>query len=70
MVGRPSDAGERILAFLRAWEPPYAPSYREIAAGVGVSSTSVVGYHLRRLEKRGLIERVAGVARSISVVDE
>lgn len=36
----------------------YCPSIREIQVEAGISSTSVVEYNLRRLEKLGLIERL------------
>ncbi|MFI0742421.1 LexA family protein [Streptomyces sp. NPDC021100] len=34
-----------------------APTIREIADQVGLSSTGTVAYHLDRLEERGLISR-------------
>lgn len=42
-----------------------APTVREIARAVGASSTSVVDYHLRRLERDGEVTRVFGMARGI-----
>ncbi|MCX4648163.1 MULTISPECIES: hypothetical protein [unclassified Streptomyces] len=36
----------------RAWQ---APSVRELGATVGLTSTSRVAYHLRRLRDRGLV---------------
>jgi SOS-response transcriptional repressor LexA len=33
-----------------------APSYREIGNHVGISSTSVVNYHVTRLEKKGKVK--------------
>ena len=42
----------------------YSPSVRDIAEELE-TSTSVVQYHLNRLEEKGWIERDEGVARSI-----
>ncbi len=44
------------------------PSYREIARATGIPSTSVVAYHLRQMEKIGLIERAPYAVRSIRLV--
>ncbi|MEO3751848.1 winged helix-turn-helix transcriptional regulator [Streptomyces sp. B6B3] len=38
-------------------EHGYAPTVREIAHAVGLSSASTVLYHLRRLERQGIIRR-------------
>lgn len=43
-----------------------APSLRELSETCQISSTSVIKYHLRRLERAGLIEMGSG-ARSIRV---
>lgn len=53
---------ERQRGILRhIWESiserGYPPSIREIGRAAGISSTSVVNYHLERLEEEGLIER-------------
>jgi repressor LexA len=53
---------ERQRGILRhIWESiserGYPPSIREIGRAAGISSTSVVNYHLERLEDEGLIER-------------
>lgn len=44
-----------------------APSVREIAAAVGLKSTSTVQYHLDALEKKGYIERDPNLKRTIRV---
>lgn len=46
----------------------YAPSIREIMELAGISTTSVVAYHLSRLEAAGVIERALGAARAMRVV--
>lgn len=50
---------QRILAVVNeAWRSQYeSPTYREIMAATGISSTSQVGYHLDKLEYYGMIVR-------------
>jgi repressor LexA len=45
----------------------YSPSIREIAKKLRFKSTKAVKVHLDALAKQGLIERIAGQARSISI---
>lgn len=45
----------------------YAPSIREIAKKLKFKSTKAVKVHLDTLAKQGLIDRIAGQARSISI---
>jgi repressor LexA len=49
----------RILRFIRSYAAVNgeAPSLREIAAGVGLSSPSSVLYQLKRLEVLGAVKR-------------
>lgn len=44
-----------------------APSVREIAAAVGLKSTSTVQYHLDALEEAGYIERSSQLKRTIRI---
>lgn len=55
-----------ILGFWRDYvrRNGYAPTYREIAMGVDLASTSSVSYQVQQLEKMGLISREAGRARA------
>ena len=46
----------------------YPPSVREIGEGCDISSTGVVEYHLKKLEKEGRIRRTPLIARSIVIV--
>ena len=48
---------EQVLNFIREFsaENGYAPSIREICAGVGLRSTASVNYHLKNLQQRGLL---------------
>lgn len=65
------DRTERVEKFVRDFlaERGYAPSYLEIGRACGISTTSVVAYHLGKLERKGIIKRSPGVARSIVVID-
>lgn len=67
----------RMLEFIDGWfvRRGRAPSAREISRGLGLKSSSGVQYHLRTLERRGLIVRAASrgqiriVWRSVQLVD-
>jgi repressor LexA len=54
---------EYIASSLRA--SGYPPSVREIAAAVGLASTSAVHHHLSALEREGLLERDATQSRAL-----
>lgn len=58
---------QRIIEYIATTvrESGYPPSVREIAAGVGLASTSAVHHHLSGLEKEGLLERDATQSRAI-----
>jgi len=43
------------------------PSRRDIRAGVGLSSTSTVAFHLSKLAQMGRIQLVPGAARGIVI---
>ena len=43
----------------------YPPTIREIGEDVGISSTSVVNYHLNKLKDKGLLERSDQVSRGL-----
>ena len=56
---------EAILEFTRDFleEHQFPPTVRDIQAGCGISSTSVVDYNLRILQKEGYLRRFAEVSR-------
>ncbi len=54
-----------ILQFME--ERGYPPTIRDIQSGCGISSTSVVDYHLKVLEKEGHIRRDPEVSRGIEL---
>lgn len=66
---RTSDKADRILEFVTEfiYENGYAPSVREIGAGVGLRSTASVTYHLQALQERGLLQCVGGKGRKRSI---
>jgi len=57
----------KILDFINEFteDRGYAPSIRDIVRGCGISSTSVVDYNLRILEREGHLKRDAEVSRGI-----
>ena len=59
-----------ILDFIRDYhaDRSYMPSIREIQIGCGISSTSVVDYNLRLLERDGHIRRSPDISRAIELV--
>ena len=50
-------------------EKGYSPSYREIQAGLGLSSVSAVAEHIDNLVQKGVLRKVPGAARSLEVLD-
>jgi len=59
-----------IIDFIRQFleEMGYPPTIRDIVNGCGISSTSVVDYHLNILEKKGYIRRHREVSRGIELL--
>lgn len=66
-----SSKQKRILEFLRRFleEKDYPPTIRDILKGCRISSTSVVDYNLKILEKEGYIRRDREVSRGIELLD-
>jgi len=58
---------EEILRFIQEFGR-YAPSMREIAGAVGLTSTSAVSYQLSSLQDKGYLRRVPGRPRTVEVV--
>lgn len=61
---------EAILQFIGRFlqENGYPPSIRDIGKAVGISSTSVVNYNLKILEREGYISRDPEVSRGLRLV--
>lgn len=64
-----SERQQRILDFIDRFQQHhgYPPTIREIGQEVGISSTSVVDYNLRVLERRGLLHRDPDISRGIEL---
>ena len=62
---------QALLDFLEDFteEKGYSPSYREIQAGLGLSSVSAVAEHIDNMVSKGILRKVPGAARSLEVLD-
>jgi len=62
---------ERIINFVIEFlnDKGYPPTIRDIAAGCGISSTSVVAYNLNKLEQAGYIRRHSDISRGIKFLN-
>ena len=61
---------KEIIDFLESFvsRNGYAPSFEEIARGMGLKSLATVHKHITNLEKKGLLDRVHNRSRSIEVL--
>ncbi|MBQ3309123.1 hypothetical protein IJG78_00410 [Candidatus Saccharibacteria bacterium] len=50
-------------------EHGFSPSYRDICAGLGLSSVSAVAEHVDNLVRLGALRKAPGAARSLEVID-
>lgn len=66
----PSEGASAMLEFVRAYvkEKRYAPTAREIQAGLGLASLATVHRRLRALQRAGLIDWPPGMHRGIRVM--
>ena len=60
-----------LLDFLQDFteENGYSPSYREIMAGLGLSSVSAVAEHIDNLVAKRVLRKVPGAARSLEILN-
>ena len=65
-----SSKQQHIIDFIRRFwvDKGYPPTIRDIVSGCGISSTSVVVYHLDILKKEGYIHRHPEVSRGIELL--
>ena len=72
MMDKISPKRKRILNFITGFvrEKGYSPSVRDIVKGCGISSSSVVQYHLNQLENLGFIHRNREISRSITLAEK
>jgi SOS-response transcriptional repressor LexA len=61
---------QQILDFIREYhlDRSYMPSVREIQMACGLSSTSVVDYNIRILEREGYLRRSPDISRGLELV--
>lgn len=61
---------QQIVDFVHHfWEERgYPPTIRDIVSGCGISSTSVVDYNLKSLERQGYFRRHSGISRGIELL--
>ena len=61
---------QEILDFVHEYhlDRSYMPSVREIQAACDISSTSVVDYNLRILEREGFVRRSPDISRGLELV--
>lgn len=69
--GKLSDRQRKMLDFIGNFsrERGYPPTIRQIGENVGISSTSVVNYNLKKLEKDGHITRDLKVSRGVRLAE-
>ncbi len=62
---------QALLDYLQDFdeENGYSPSYREIQAGLGLSSVSAVAEHIDNLVEKGVLKKVPGAARSLEILN-
>ena len=60
-----------VLEFLEDFTEAqgYSPSYREIMAGLGLTSVSAVAEHVDNLVEKGVLRKAPGAARSLEILD-
>ncbi len=65
-----SSRQQQIIEFIRRFlaDRHYPPTIRDIVAGCGISSTSVVEYNLKILDREGYIRRHPEVSRGIELL--
>ncbi len=66
-----SEREQRILDYMREYVAKwgYPPTVRDIAAALGIKSTSTVHKGIASLERAGLIKKQAGKRRAMDIVD-
>ncbi len=68
LTKRQREVFEYINKFIQGHR--YSPSLREIAQGTGISSLATIHKHLRNLEGKGVIRRIANRGRALEITPE
>lgn len=70
--GKLSERQREMLTFIGKFthDRGYPPTIREIGEAADISSTSVVSYNLKKLEKEGYINRDLQVSRGVRLVEQ
>ena len=60
-----------VLDFIQDFteEKGCSPTYREIMAGLNLSSVSAVAEHIDNLVEKGVLRKVPGAARTLEILD-
>lgn len=66
MTKRQQDIYDYIRTFIT--ENHYSPSIREIAAAVGIKSSSTVHAHLEKMRVKGYIKFINSTSRTLQIV--
>lgn len=71
MTEQGKEKRELILEFIRTYQGKYnrSPSFLEIARATGISSKSVVVYHLEKMRDDGIVTWEPKLARTIKIID-
>jgi repressor LexA len=61
-----------VLNFIETFseEKGWAPSFQEIADGLGLKSLATVHKHITNLQDRGVLKRSAHTSRSVEILEE
>ena len=69
VIGQMSEPQQKILAFITTYveQNNVPPTIREIQYGTGISSTSMVSYHLKALERGQFLNRYERRSRGLVI---
>ncbi|HEY3289657.1 MAG TPA: repressor LexA, partial [Anaerolineae bacterium] len=68
-MGQLSEPQQKILTYITRYveQNSVPPTIREIQSGTGISSTSMVSYHLKALEKAQVLNRYERRSRGLVI---
>jgi repressor LexA len=70
-IGQLTETQQKILAYITKYveQNSVPPTIREIQSGTGISSTSMVSYHLKALERAQVLNRYERRSRGLVIID-